>query len=364
MSGIKNILLVVMLVMHGCKRTESQSVAQNTVSKDSVNAYIDNSDIKELTFGELMKKDSLEKMKLYSSLLDSLPDIRRTKDVDATTYIEEDLIPSLPADEVIYLHYRQKVRGYKVMVEYVPWPYDDIAGGKAILHFSKAGHSFDVYCDEFIDEQFIPDNTPYVKSKKTINLSNVKPGAKVHLNYALPKSDEYLSDQSPFYFKDMDFDGEEELVVNNLRMGTRNYNTYDVYKVLHVSKPVKLKGLPFSDKEYKITNYNVEYVPQNKSVLDNRHDGFDAYGYYRYKSIPTSETKGLKRLFILEEAMDIEHYHLKDHQASDSINLIEPYKKYKRIKGKMVLTERGVYESGNYGWNREVIVLEKNNQFD
>lgn len=360
MNSIRYIIIfvVALAIMNSCKRTGNQQMEQDTVSKESVEAHLDNSNTKELTFEELMKMDAHEKIRFYSSLIDSLPDIWQTMNVDATCYAEEDSIPSLPEEEIIHLTYKEKVHGYRVKVDYVN-KYDDIAMGKAILHFSKSGHSFEVYCDDFSDEQLIPDDSPYVKSQKAINLSNVKPGEKVYLNYASPKTNEYLSDSSPFYFKDMDFDGEDELVVNNLRMGGRGYNTYDVFKVFHVSKPLKMKGLPFTNESYKITNYNVEYEPKTKSVLDKRYDGFDAYGYYRYKSIPTSEVKGLKRVFVLEEAMDMGFYYLKDHHASDSINLIQPYKKYKRINGKMVMTECGVYESGNYGWNDEVIVIEK-----
>ena len=302
--------------------------------------------------------DSLERRKFYLSLTDSITDLWRIKEVDATSYAVEDSIPSLPADEVIHLHYRQKVNGFRVSVEFIQ-SYDDLNFGKAILTFSQQGHSFQVFCDEFSDEQLIADDTPYVKSQKAINLTTLKPGAEIRLNYVRPKSKEYLSNSSPFYFKDMDFDGEEELVVNNLQMGARGYNTYDVFKVFHVKKPQRLKGLPFTDGLYKITNYNVEYEPQTQSVLDKRYDGFDAYGHYRYKSIPAHGKDALQRVFILEDAEDLGFYHPKDKSASDSVNLIQPYKKYERVNGKIILTERGVYEQGNYGWNYNEIVLEK-----
>jgi hypothetical protein len=61
----------------------------------------------------------------------------------------------------------------------------------------------------------------------------------------------------------------------------------------------------------------------------------------------------------MEDAEDIGFYHPNNRVASDSINTIRPYKKYKRVDGRLVLIERGVYESGNYGWNNNEIVLEK-----
>ena len=36
---------------------------------------------------------------------------------------------------------------------------------------------------------------------------------------------------SPFFFSDVDFDGEEELIINNWKWGIRHCNTYDVYKI-------------------------------------------------------------------------------------------------------------------------------------
>lgn len=301
-----------------------------------------------LSWNEIAKMDSIEKRKFYMSLTDSVPDLWKKRDVYALSYAEEDSIPILPDSMTISLHYRQKVNGYSVKVDFMQ-KYCDLNFGKAVLCFSKPGHTFKVYCDVFSDNQLTSDD-----------IVNMKAGDKISLNYIRPKANEYLSDHSPFYFKDMDYDGEEELVINNLGMGDRGYNTYDVFKVFHVEKPLRLKGLPFTDDLYKITNYNVEYEPKSQSVIDKRYDGFDAYGYYCYKSIPTDGNQNLKKVFILEEAEDMGFYHPKDKHASDSVNLIQPYKKYKRVDGKLLIIERGVYESGNYGWNNNEIVLEKN----
>ena len=356
--------IAINLVFSGCTSTghnaESKSLEKDSVASTPGSEHIRDFFSKdgELTWNEIANMDSLERRRFYLSLTDSITDLWRIKEVDATSYAVEDSVPSLPADQVIYLHYRQKVNGFHVSVEFLQ-SYDDLNFGKSILTFSKQGHVFQVFCDEFSDEQLIADDTPYVKSPKAINLTTLKPGAVIHLNYVKPKSNEYLSNNSPFYFKDMDFDGEEELVVNNLQMGGRGYNTYDVFKVFNVKKPQRLKGLPFTNDLYKITNYNVEYEPQTQSVLDKRYDGFDAYGHYRYKSIPAYGKGVLQRVFILEDAEDLGFYHPKDKTASDSVNLIQPYKKYERVNGKIILTERGVYEQGNYGLNYNEIVIEK-----
>lgn len=301
----------------------------------------------DLSWNDIMKMDSIEKKQFYLSLTDSLPDLWKTRDVDEVSYVVEDTIPSLPIEQLIHLHYRQRVNGYSVKVDFKR-AYDDMNFGRAVLYFSKTGHTFQVYCDAFSDENL-----------NSIDSSMV--GKTVYLNYISPKKGEYLSSRSPFYFKDLDYDGEDELVVNNFSMGSRGYNTYDVFKVLNVEKPLRLQGLPFTDGSYKITNYNVEYEPKTQCVLDKRYDGFDAYGYFRYKSFPSNEKNGLKRVFALDDAEDMGFYHPKNRKASDSVNLIQPYKKYKRINGKLKMVERGVYESGNYGWNNYEVVLERIN---
>ena len=358
--------MVFSLSITGCT-SNGQSKAEQSSVEDSVAITADSTLVRdffsadgELTWKEISKMEHFEKRRFYLSLTDSMSDLWMFKDVDALSYAIVDSTPLLPEDEIIHLHYKQKVKGYKVSVDFVQ-SYSDLNFGKSILRFTKPNHSFQVYCDVFSDEQLIADDTPYVKSQKTINLAKLKPGANIYLNYVKPKSGEYLSDSSPFYFKDMDFDGEDELVINNLEMGSRGYNTYDIFKVLGLDSPLRLMGLPFNNGEYKITNYNVEYEPKTHSILDKRYDGFTAYGLYRYKSIPANGKKGLSRVFILEEAEDMGFYHPKDMQASDSVNLIQPYKKYKRADGKLVIVEKGVYELGNYGQNYNEVMLERIN---
>lgn len=357
-------IMALSVVITGCsligqsKKSQSAETDSVTLPDDSVpvrDFFYKNG---ELTWDEISGMEYIERRRFYLSLTDSISDLWKIKDVDALSYAVDDTFPDLPEYKIIHLHYRQKVSGYRVSVNFVQ-SFDDLNFGKSILRFTKPNHSFQVYCDAFSDEQLITDDTPHVKSQKAINLSKLKHGANIYLNYVRPKKNEYLSESSPFYFKDMDFDGEEELVINNLQMGSKGYNTYDVFKVFGVGKPLRLIGRPFTDGLYKITNYNVEYEPKTQTVLDKRYDGPTAYGHYRYKSIPTTEKVGLKKVFQLYDAEDRGFYYPKDMQASDSVNLIQPYKKYERIDGKLMLIERGVYENGNYGWNDNEVVLEK-----
>ena len=39
--------------------------------------------------------------------------------------------------------------------------------------------------------------------------------------------------------------------------------------------------------------------------------------------------------------------------------MLQPYKTYVRVNGRMSISERGVYEQGNYGWKLNTVVLSK-----
>ena len=51
------------------------------------------------------------------------------------------------------------------------------------------------------------------------------------IDYIPKRADEvYLSEKSPFFFSDVDFDGEDEFVVNLYKYGTYGSNLYAVYE--------------------------------------------------------------------------------------------------------------------------------------
>ena len=124
--------------------------------------------------------DSIEKRRFYLALTDSLPDLWVVRDIDETSYVGEDSIPSLPENDIIHLIYRQKVNGYHVKIEF-DRKYDVMRGqegysvytGHAILSFSKPCHAFQVYCEDFSDEQLkvwdLTNDEYYKKDKNSIS---------------------------------------------------------------------------------------------------------------------------------------------------------------------------------------------------
>src|SRR5574344_1962892 len=93
--------------------------------------------------------------------------------------------------------------------------------GSATFTFQKPQNSFSVHCDMFV--------LPMEAVENDIDT--------IWLDYVAPAPDEYLSDKSPFYFKDMDFDGEEELVITGSHCSWYGSNQYDVFKVCNRDTP-------------------------------------------------------------------------------------------------------------------------------
>lgn len=175
----------------------------------------------------------------------------------------------------IFIKYRQTVNGYtvKVMCMLYNSPYDKERvceiWGEALLYFEKEDSKFCVYNESF------SDSILYYENKR-----EPKDGLTLILDYLPKKEDEYLSHNSPFFFSDMDFDGEEELVINNWRRGVRYSNTYDVYKI-NGCQLRQLTDIPF----YKISNHNTEFNPMDKSITLNSYEEWNDSISLIYKEI-------------------------------------------------------------------------------
>lgn len=75
----------------------------------------------------------------------------------------------------------------------------------------------------------------------------------------------------------MDFDGTEELVINNWRQSIRYCNTYDVYRI-DIGGAELITTPPF----YKISNYMTEFDSIKKTITTT--EGTDINGNIVYKT--------------------------------------------------------------------------------
>ena len=76
------------------------------------------------------------------------------------------------------------------------------------------------------------------------------------------ESEEYLSDNSPFFFSDVDFDGEDEFIINRYKSGSRDSNAYDVYDVSPYGYFIQKTEVPFTELE----NGQCKFDSKNKAI--------------------------------------------------------------------------------------------------
>lgn len=113
------------------------------------------------------------------------------------------------ADKYVFITYRQPLNGYRVKVR--------VRKNNKSDFFLNDKMRFTI--EGWGDARLFGQYDEMVITRDTV------------LDYVPKKSDEpYLSDRSPFYFSDIDFDGEEEFIVNLYKYGTYGSNLYAVFE--------------------------------------------------------------------------------------------------------------------------------------
>ena len=193
----------------------------------------------------------------------------------------------------ITLMYKRPVNGYNVSVEWLGAEIidDDLAFGKVLIHFKKNdGTGFTVYHSGYWDEGLKVSD---IKSKgnKTIELEYI------------PKDDMYLATRSPFYFADMDFDGQDELVVVGWKGGRQYAHTYDVYDISDYYADKKTTP-PFDNVELDITTLD----PKKKQIIHSYVNLFrsEEYVYQKVKRPSPESDISPDEIFILQEVIKTE----------------------------------------------------------
>ena len=82
------------------------------------------------------------------------------------------------------------------------------------------------------------------------------------LTLEMQTTEEYLSDDSPFFFSDVDFDGEDEFIINRYKSGSRESNAYDVYDVSPYGYFMQKTEVPFTELE----NGQCKFDSENKTI--------------------------------------------------------------------------------------------------
>lgn len=161
------------------------------------------------------------------------------------------------ADSNIHVHYNQKVNGYDVSVKVITDSiqeeyFSDIVGREAVLTFRKGKHEMTVVNPYYADKNLTADS---LTNGMTID----------YTPFEMSERNTFSGNQSPFFFFDVDFDGEDELLVCLWEgMGYRGYHAYQAYETnvgggTHQLSP--MQEAPFNE-----LNDYTEFDPINKTI--------------------------------------------------------------------------------------------------
>lgn len=215
--------------------------------------------------------------------------------------VQQDIINNIDSTQTtdtiskpeVLIKYKSPVNGYNVVVEWLGADIIDesLAFGDVLIHFKKNdGTGFTVHNIAYWDEGLNVSDIE-TKTSKTIELEYI------------PKNDKYLATRSPFYFADMDFDGQDELVVVGWKGGRHYAHIYDVYEISD-SNAHKKTTPPFDNVELDITTFD----PKKKHIIHSYVNLFrsEEYVYQKVKRPSPEADISPDEIFILQEIIKTE----------------------------------------------------------
>jgi hypothetical protein len=194
---------------------------------------------------------------------------------------------------IITVNYSNIVNGYKVKVAWLPkldegFGLSNFIAGPAVLQFSNIKDSllFSVSTNHFSLSKDLFSIT--YEDKDSIDIASLNT-TKITLHYKVSAkiNPSYINDENSFFFVDVDFDGEKELVFDSeFAGGTKSIIKYDVYRI-NDNVIFKLSAAPFDE----LDNYT-KFNYAAKTITIAALDGYcgDEYTTYSKKGdefIPT-----------------------------------------------------------------------------
>ena len=160
------------------------------------------------------------------------------------------------ADTQMHVHYNQKVNGYDVSVKVITDSiqeeyFSDIVGREAVLTFRKGEQEVTVVNPCYADKSLIESSC----DKKAIEID--------YTPFNMSEENTFAGNQSPFFFFDVDFDGEEELLLCLWEgMGYRSHHAYQAYKMDVGSHQLS----PMQEEPFNELNDYTEFDTINKTI--------------------------------------------------------------------------------------------------
>ena len=251
---------------------------------------------------------------LYGGTITGSQDYHETNRLIHDTCFAEGLKDNME-NESFTVVYRQPVNGYKVKAVAKLSPSDvDIIS--ADLTFTKDGKSFTLHTQCFGDTVF---------SKGRLDYHEENPEIFRRLRFKTIEADyhEYKEKGSqmpmytPFFFRDLDFDGVKELVIVHHSMGVRYHDGYDVYRIVE-GEPFLINHHPYNDNvedwgfgmtDYPEFDFNKKTISCPYPEGEIKYDGCSIYGVSK-KQKDTVTVNGRKHLFNhMEVIKEIKYNH-------------------------------------------------------
>ena len=225
----------------------------------------------------------------------------------------------------IYIKYKQPVNGYTVRVLWMPYTDESeetSETGNALLYFESESNHF------YIQTRSYRDTAVYSHTK-------LKDGDILFWDYTPKKKGEILSQYSPFFFSDVDFDGVDELLINDYYVGP---NSYEVYKV-HPYYAEIVKEKPFDNLQGGVTQFDIK----NKTITKHYADGPVVYTH-TYKAIKQDEIEySVPESRYKFELVKVNTYIYGSEYEEHKVYIKDGYK-YKLVKDE----KKPINQKGNY----------------
>lgn len=222
---------------------------------------------------------------------------------------EKDLQDSIGCDSFTVV-YREPVNGYKVSAVLRPVEYSVLT---ADITFSKGENSFTLHTQSYGDTVF--NKGRYGELGDNDDLLTLYGGKTVEADYHENREEgETMSSWCPFFFRDLDFDGEDELVIVHYSYAVRYHSGFDVYRIVE-REPFLIDYLPYYNEvigDFGMTDYP-EFDFKNKTIScpypegELKYEGRITYGISKTQK-DTVEVNGKKYYFNHMEKIDEEVY--------------------------------------------------------
>ena len=179
-----------------------------------------------------------------------------------------------------YFKYKQAVAGYEVTAKWLPFDKMSETGAVVIsFHNPKSGMDYHYFAEKY--HSFDTDKISYAKDFKGHNDGDI-----YYFDYTSPDTIDAFKDingnspigyYTPFQFLDIDFDGNDELLISDWHQGQAG-NYYEVYNMAD-NKLKKLDYIPLD----RLTN--VDYIDLKKKTIPlHLFSGADDEAYFYFSN--------------------------------------------------------------------------------